>query len=269
MSPLHVTVEQYTLSIDAADTVRAVLQATDTAHGDRIAAALHLLAESTAPLYVADLNELVAHRGLPPAPPPGQEPPPPVSASTVDDALAELARVGAVTVHPVWTETSTEAYLSEGRRFTLVQVLRPLVLIRTEHAPNLNPAWHGWRIAERTSTVPAGWYLLGETGDITSQLIGAGKLHIPEPDHDTDAQALAEALTYKLVETDGFGASRCDARCNTCHTRWYAESGSWHFTPDTTHSAPAWDYDHADGFHDDGTITCPACRTGRVGFTVT
>src|SRR5947207_1039015 len=129
MSPLHVTVEQYTLQVDAAESVRAVLDAIDTAHGDRLVAALRLLADSTSPLYVADLNELVANRGLiPPAPPPGQETPPQVSASTVDDALTELARVGAVNVHPVWTETSTEAYLSEGRTFTLVQVPRPLVL---------------------------------------------------------------------------------------------------------------------------------------------
>src|SRR6266498_3060387 len=110
MSPLDVTVEQYTLSVDAAESVRAVLETTDIARGGRLVAALHLLAESTSPLYVVDLNELVANRGLPPAPPPGQEPPlPGLSASTVDGALAELARVGAVNVHPVWTETSTEA----------------------------------------------------------------------------------------------------------------------------------------------------------------
>jgi hypothetical protein len=268
MSPLQVTVEQYTLSVDAADTVRAVLETTDTAQGDRLVATLHRLADSTAPLHVTDPNGLVAHRGLPPTRPPGQEPPPQVSASTVDDALAELARVGAVSVYPVWTETSTEAYLSEGRRFTLIQVLRPLVLIRTEHTPDLHPSGQDWRIAERTRTVPTGWYLLGETGDITSRIIGAGMLDIPQPDHDTDAHAIAEALTYKLVETDGFGASRCDATCRTCHTRWYAESGSWHFTPDHDQNASAWDYDDADDFHDDGTITCPACRDGRVGFTV-
>ncbi len=269
MSPLEVTVEQYTLSVDAADTVRAVLETTDTGRGDRLAAALHLVANSPSPLYATDLNELVARRGLPPSTPRGPEPPPQVSASTVDGALAELARIGAVSVHPLWAETSTEAYLSEGRRFTLVRVLRPLVLIRIEHAADLHPAWQGWRIAARTRIVPAGWYLLGEVGDVGSRLIGAGRLDIPEPDGDLDAAAVVEGLTYKLVETDGFGASRCDAGCRACRTRWYAESGSWHFTPDSTEGAPAWDYDDADDFHDDGTIACPACGNGRVGFLVT
>jgi hypothetical protein len=264
MSPLEVTVEQYALSVDAADTVRAVLETTDTDRGDLLAAALRLAA-SAAAVYVTDLNEVVASGGLPPSAPSAQ-----VSASTVDGVLAELASSGAVGVHHLWAETSTDAYLSEGRRFTAVWVRRPFVAVRVEHAPGLPARWEGWRIAERTRIVPAGWYLLGEVGDVVTRLVGAGMLHLPESG-DADAAAVAEGLAGRLVETDGFGASRCDAGCRACGARWYAESGSWHFTPDSSRDTdvPAWEFDDAEDFRDDGTIACPACGSGRAGFLIT
>jgi len=81
--------------------------------------------------------------------------------------------------------------------------------------------------------------------------------------------AVAERLTSWLAEQEGFGASRCDARCNGCGGRWYAEAGSWHFSPDPEVDVVAWDFDDADGFEPDGTICCPDCRCGRVGFSIT
>ncbi|WP_410670642.1 hypothetical protein [Amycolatopsis sp. cmx-4-68] len=50
--------------------------------------------------------------------------------------------------------------------------------------------------------------------------------------------------------------------------RWSAESGSWHFRPDDC-DADAWDFDDAAEIDDEsGTVACPACATGRVGFSI-
>src|SRR6266545_2869219 len=98
MSPLEITVEQYALWVEAADTVRAVLEDTDTGRGDRLVEALRLAA-SAAQTYVSSLNELVARRGLPSAAASVQ-----VSPSTVDGVLVELARCGVVSVHHLWAE---------------------------------------------------------------------------------------------------------------------------------------------------------------------
>src|SRR6266545_2636334 len=266
MSPLSVTVEQYVLSVDAAETIRAVLDTTDTRGGDRLAAALRLAA-SAWPVYATTLNDLVANHGRNPQPTDGT-PQPEVSAATVDAALAELARAAMVRVHRLWTETATEAYLSEGRRLSLVHVPSRFTLVRTERRPDLPAAWDGWRIAERTRPVPAGWYVIGEVGDLGTDLVGIGKLDPAIADDHADAGELAERLAGALAETDGFSASRCEAGCHACHATWYAEGGSWHFTPDDDADAAAWDYDDATGFRNDGTITCPACGTGRVGFMV-
>jgi hypothetical protein len=130
----------------------------------------------------------------------------------------------------------------------------------------------GSGIRKERGTSPTGWYLIGEIGQAWPSLVGVTSIDPASFTHWVDETCpgeVTEALTSWLAGTEGFGATHCAARCNDCRGHWYAESGSWHFTPDLNTDEPAWDFDDADGFAEDNTITCPRCHTGRVAFAIT
>jgi hypothetical protein len=294
MSIPQPSVEQYTLELDADETVHAVLDA--GLRGDdaqALAAVLH--AATDGPPVFAAAAEIIAGAG-------GDSGIDaaafmPVSASTVDGVLAALAAGGLVVARSVWQERPGQAYLSDGRFFTAVRVLRPFILFTrgddgrwirfpadpgrqeedlaapstaadTAPQPDQAQAHPGARVG----VVPAGWYLVAEVGDLWPSLVGVTGVDASTVLWSVDVTcpgAVAERLTSWLAELEGFGASRCDARCDGCDGRWYAEAGSWHFTPDPEVDGVVWDFDDADGFEPDGTICCPDCRCGRVGFSIT
>jgi hypothetical protein len=267
VSRLEVMVERYALWVDAAQTVRAVLDGTDTGAGDRLAQALSVAAAVDS-VRIAGVP--AGHGGDGAVFLPGGELLC-LSVSTVEDALAGLAAGGLLRVRPVWAEESSAAYLSQGRRLSLVQVRRPFVVFDAgDHADDAAAGGRG--VDGGSGVVAAGWYLLGEVGDVVPDLVGAGRLDLDEAGAGgVDAGVLVEGLVDRLVETDGFGASLCVAGCGACGARWLAESGSWHFIPAAGSGVvvAGWDFDDAEGFGGDGTIGCPACAAGRVGFSVT
>jgi hypothetical protein len=301
MSIPQPSVEQYTLELDAEETVHAVLDA-GLRGEDAWALAAVLRAATDGPPVFAVAAEITAGAsagsGIGDVDAAAFVP---VTESTVDSVLAALAAGGLSVVRSVWRDRPGQAYLSDGRIFTAVRVLRPFILLTrgddgrwirfpadpgmqeedlaTPHtaadtAPgsDLDPVSASTSASARVGVVPAGWYLVAEVGDLWPSLMGVTGIDTSTVAWSVDVScpgAVAERLTSWLVELEGFGASRCDARCNGCGDRWYAEAGSWHFTPDPEVDAVAWDFDDADGFEPDGTICCPDCRCGRVGFSIT
>jgi hypothetical protein len=158
---------------------------------------------------------------------------------------------------------------------TLVHVVRPFALVGVRYwlTPEANRqvvlTGHAyadrWTVTGRTYQVPPGWYLVGETGDFTSSLVGVAGM---AREDDADPYSVADGLTCWLHEVEGFGASRCTAECQSCRARWMAESGSWHFEADDC-DADGWDFDDAtDVDEEHNTVACPSCGTGRVGFLI-
>jgi hypothetical protein len=267
VASVEVSVARYELSVDASDTVRAVLESADMARGQSLADALLMgscqpdvfIVAPSAPVRAEDFR-------------PGQTPdtrPESVAAATVDGVLSVLADGGYLESYDVWAETSSQAYLSEGRVLAAVRVLRPFTLLsvvyRWSSSGLLGPA-DQWEITDRTSTVEAGWYLVGLTGDVTGHLVGAAGVDVEGSDDPRDT---AGRLTDWAVNVEGFLASHCAAGCDRCRAAWYAESGTWHFTPEHGSTAvDGWDFDDVEDVDDRGMIACPACRTGRVGFSI-
>jgi hypothetical protein len=252
MSTLEVEVSLYALHVDARETVMAVLDA-----GDRGAAsdALSIVLEAAASGAV-----LSAEPSRPPALAPSR-------LSTVDETLDALAVTDLLSARTLWRESGTDAYLSEGRALTVVHVQRSFVPYRhdTDDRDAGSPAQRQRMSARRLPTVPAGWYLIGQVGDIVPALVGATGMDPARPGCRNIDEA-AEQFTSWAVDVEGFGASRCDARCSGCARRWYAEAGSWHFLPEAGDGTD-WHYDDAYGF-DSGTISCPRCGSGRIGFSI-
>ena len=300
MSIPQPSVEQYTLELDAGESVDAVLDAGlrgDDA--DALAAVLRAATDGPPVFAVAAGITAGAGAGSGVGAVVDAAAFVPVTESTVDGALAALAAGGLVVARSVWRERPGQAYLSDGRFFTAVRVLQPFTLLTRDDdgrwirfpadpgrqeedlaaprttadtAPQPDPAQAQSPAGVRVGVVPAGWYLVAEVGDLWPSLVGVTGVDPATVARSVDVScpgAVAERLTSWLAELEGFGASRCDARCNGCGGRWYAEAGSWHFSPDPEVDVVAWDFDDADGFEPDGTICCPDCRCGRVGFSIT
>jgi hypothetical protein len=277
---LAVAVSEYRLTVDAAETVRAVLDTGHRRRGQRLAAALAFASrdsEATAvypapPFIPLDLDQLDPARCVLPD----------IAAGSPCDVVRRLATAGYLTTHHVWRDTSGQTYADDGRTLTAIRVLRAFALARVEYH-RTDPRSLGnadrWAVTERTPVVGRGWYLLGEIGDHRSDLVGATGLHTWDADPALHPDTAAELLTYRVAEIEGFPASTCLAGCARCGARWTAEQGSWHFHPDPELDTPtnhadrpavmpaAFDFDDAADF-DDNAIRCPHCGLGRVGFTV-
>lgn len=266
MTILAPSVSRYSLIADAATTIAAMVESADNPWGRRLHDALRcaMYAESAYPVapYVP-----VSHEDFRPDAPKRPDMPD-VEALSASGVLDKLQDAGYVTVHNAWRETASEAYLSDGRTVTAVHVIQPFALVAVKYSwsPEADRratisgygAADRWEIADRTYTVPAGWYLVGEIGDYNvTELVGVAGI-----DGDrTDWACWLDGL-------EGFGASYCAAACPSCGNRWLAYGDSWRFMPDEC-DADAWDFEEAQDIDETtGTIACPACGTGRVAFDI-
>ncbi|MFD2414810.1 hypothetical protein [Amycolatopsis pigmentata] len=259
MTILEASVSRFSLTVDARDTITLMVDNADNPWGRRLHDALDfaLCAESAC---VVTPYERVGMEDFRPDAPTRHD----VADRFVADVLDKLQAEGYTTARTVFHETSSETYLSDGRTVTAVQVHRPFALVGVEYqfsreahsrAVRYGHAYADrWEITGRSYIVPAGWYLVGEIGDYTSELVGVAGM-----DGDPDGV---------VFELEGFDASECAAGCQACGARWLAYADSWHFEPDDCDTAP-WDFDDADGIDETtNTVACPACRIGRVGFMI-
>lgn len=266
MTILVPSVSRYSLTVDAAATIAVMVENADNPWGRRLDDALKfaMCAESAYPVApYADLSHEDFRTDAPARPDM-----PNVAAPSVSGVLNKLQDAGHVTVRTAWRETSSEAYLSDGRTVTAVHVVRPFALVEVTYSWSAE-AHHrlvvsgcssadGWEITDRSYIVPAGWYLVGEVGDyLKLDLVGVAGM----------ASDCADWACW-LDNLDGFGVSYCAAGCQSCGAQWLAGAGSWHFQPDECAADP-WEFDDADEIVETtGTIACPACGAGRVAFDV-
>lgn len=252
-----VEVSPYYLTVDSVATIKAVLDTGDRERGRTLCGVLRE-AMSNRSVFIAPATGGIDREDFRPDIDGG---PIAIDDRTVSAVLDRLSAAGHVAVSPAWVETSTEAYLSAARYVTLVRVLRPFSIVSVHYSWS-HPAALGfadrWEIVDRSAAVLTGCYLVGEVGDIEPRLIGVSGF---------DGELADDDVPCWLAEIEGFGASRCAAGCDRCAAEWFAEAGSWEFRPDDG-GAVAWCFDDADGFADDGTIACPACHIGRVGFLI-
>jgi len=250
-------VAPYCLTVDSVETIEAVLDCGDRERGQTLREVLRD-AMSDRSTFIAPATGSVDPEAFRPGVDGG---PVAIDDRTVSAGLDRLCKAGYLTVSHVWAETPTEAYVSAARFITLVRVLRPFSVVSVRYSWS-HPAAIGfadrWEITNRSAVVPAGRYLIGEVGDMQPRLIGVSGF---------DGELADDDVTCWLAEVEGFGASRCSAGCEHCRSEWTAEAGSWEFRPDDC-AAVAWRFDDADGFAHDGTISCPACHIGRVGFFI-
>jgi len=254
-----VCVSRFSLTVDAAETITNMVDSANNPWGRRLHDVLTFATSGTSAYAVAPY-EKVCRDDFHPQPRPGSAPD--VGDRSVSGVLVNLEQAGFVACRTVLCETSSETYLSDGRSVTAVHVLRPFVLVGVDYRfsrdANHRAITQGhayadsWEITDRTYVVRAGWYLVAEIGDFTTELAGVAGMDF-EPDG-------------WLFELEGFGASTCAAECDTCQRRWTAEAGSWLFRPD--YGAVAWAFDDADVSDDGDTVACPSCDVGRVGFLV-
>lgn len=260
MTCVEPQIEQYRLSLDTVATVEALATNAETPWGRRLHDAL-CLALCADPCFVLPPYVTVRQRDFQPGAP-ERNGYPDVSHSAVTGVLDALRASGYITTERLLYESSSASYLSDDRAVTVVRVLRPFVLLDVDYecgpSQRYSPASQRgrWEIADRSSIVPAGTYLLIEAGDFRPGLVGV----VGTYDRDGDQ------FVSWLYDCDGFSASRCDAECDACGGSWYAEAGSWHFHADT--GDRAWEFDDAADFRSDGTIACPGCATGRVAFLI-
>lgn len=235
-----VSVAQFSLTVDAAQTIRTVLDSEDTVRGELLHQALRF-ATLKAPVSVAAADmpldsdaDAVAVE---------------VTGVRIDDVLEKLATAGYVVVKQVWSEDSDSAYLDQARTVTAVHVLRPFTLCTTDPSGR----------HDRTQAFPAGWYLLGAVGDHTPTVVRVAAVEGDD----------AESLGDWLVEQEGFLASTCTAGCDTCGNQWTAQAGEWTFAPEEGNSTLVWAFEDAKDVDEQrNTIACPACAVGRVGFHI-
>lgn len=254
-----VIVEQYCLAVSARDTVNEVLDSGDRESGGALEDAL-LTAARDECVFLLDPSADVSHDAFHPD---RVDDLPTVNAPNLYFAVSHLEKHGYLRTHDVWTEGTGNSYLDQGRVITAYEVTRPFRLASVRYryvygGDYYYPASDRWFVDEVTPVISAGLYLAGYVGDYSLTLEGIAEI---EPRDE-------ESLFYDLVEVEGFMASRCDARCEACDAHWFAESGSWHFQPETRGAAPEWDYDDVEEFHDDDTVPCPSCASGRVGFLI-
>ncbi|WP_163511213.1 hypothetical protein [Fodinicola acaciae] len=257
-------VEQFSITVDSADTVRAVLEAFETDADASAAFSEVLECYPTDSLFILPLLHRIQLEDFEPwntdLPSVGKYP-------DRGSRLFELEKLGILTdVRTEWYETSNDTYLSDGRALTIVRVPQTVIPVEVRYTmPDyIKPSgWtyaSSWRITEQLDPVPAGWYLIGEEGDYRMRTVGVSCLG--------NVNGISDDFGCHAAEVEGFLASHCMAECDTCGMRWAAESGSWHFVPDWGYDAAPWDFDDADGFDVDDCITCPHCSTGRVGFLI-
>jgi hypothetical protein len=255
MSAPEPEVSLFALQVDTTETIMAVLDA-----GVRDPASEAL----TAVLQAAEAGAVIAARHAEPIKSSGM---PPTRVSTVDELIAALGTAKLIAARSIWWETTAEAYLSEGRSLTLIQIRLPVAVFRHADEQRAADEQQPTEPARLLAFIPAGFYMIGEVGDIVMKFVGAAGVDLGPMTraNDTHPSEVAERLAAWAVEVEGFGASRCDAECSACRHRWYAEAGSWHFRPES--DGTDWHYDDAYGF-ENNTIACPHCHTGRVGFTI-
>ncbi|GAA2778897.1 hypothetical protein [Crossiella cryophila] len=273
MTCVYTHVSDYSLNVDAEETIRAVLAAADRPWGRRLNDAL-LLAGSEATAYAVAPYAPVPVAALRPDVPPRADRPD-IAACDAAGVLRALAGTGLAEVRTVWSEPYTDAYLNTGRQLLAVHVLRPFVVLGMRYWHSREAldrlARHGyvysdrWEVTERSHIVPAGWYLVGLVGEFLFTLVGAAAVAF---DSDEHPDAVAERLALRALDTEGFGAAHCMAECRACGSRWCAESGSWLFRPEGDTDARGWDFDTIGEVSDTGTVPCPHCKTGQVGFCV-
>ncbi len=257
------TVDQYSLTVDADDVVRETLSNVgDTERGQAFEDAMSAVrcADSRTTTFILpasvnldldsyapdnDLTEINDWRN--------------VLTSLEDSGFAKLARV--------LTEDSDGSYASDDITVTAVTVPEgfKVVEVRYDYAPMFGlgriPVTGG--TVGETWEVPAGTYIVGETGNY-ARMDTVAVAYLEGTDHD------AEDLFFTVAENEEFGVSRASSGCDADEThQWEAEGGSWRFRGEYAGGeAPDYDFDDAEDFSDD-THACPVegC-TGRVGYTV-
>jgi hypothetical protein len=264
---MNVTVDQYKISADAADTVRSVLgNIGDTARGRRLSDAMRDMRQSQVTAYIVPAWETIRPEDYLPENPRFD------SADPYGSEVQSLVEAGFAESFDILHEDSSSTYLDEGRVMTGVRVLRDFVIQHVNYTWSADANFRlaryghsyadGWSLGYRSAIVKAGVYVIGETGDFRMDLVGASFLG-----EDCDP----ESLFYTIMEDEDFGASRASAGCSADEGhRWDAESGSWHFSGEYADgSAPDFDFDDADDFDADETFACPVegC-SGRVGVSV-
>lgn len=265
MSTLEVSASRYSLTVDTTEAFASLSYAAENDTGARLRDALAMALQATV-AYATAADRMITTEDV--RPEAGDSPDLPcMNGPTPWDVLKTLESAGFVTVRTELVETSDETYLSEGRRVTMVHVDKPFTVVTVDYEfsreANRRAVQHGhtyadrWTVTGRSDPVPEGWYLLGEIAEYTRTDALACVIGMNEPSDDVVAW---------LSELEGFGVTTCLAGCASCARQWRAESGEWTFHPDGCDAEP-WAYNDADDFRDN-TIACPACRAGRVGFTV-
>nr|WP_157528223.1 hypothetical protein [Kibdelosporangium sp. MJ126-NF4]CEL17643.1 hypothetical protein [Kibdelosporangium sp. MJ126-NF4] len=264
MSILEPCVSQFSLTIDAAETITLMVESADTPWGRRLNDAL-IMAMGTGDTFAVSPYGTVTHADFAPGSLIDSAKVVEVGDRSVCGVLSSLEKAGLVTTRTVLHEDSHETYLSEGRIITSVHVERAFVLVSVDYRwstrARYSSSWDTyadlWEITDRSYIVPEGWYLVGEVGEYVYDLAGvAGAVR------DSDD------CFYWLYDLEGFSASHCMAECDQCGSRWTAESGSWHFEADWS-DACSWSFDDAWDFDESAnTVGCPQCGTGRVAFMI-
>jgi hypothetical protein len=266
---MDVSVERYSLTICARDTVNSLLDCADHGRGARLDDALSSACEyrGTAAYAVTPFMRVERDHFRPDA----EDVWPSVGGRDEADVLHNLAKAGVVELDTVWRDTDGDSYLDEGRIITAVRVLRPFAVVQVAYRwdpGSIRYYADHWEITGRTRVVGMGTYVVGEIGDFRMSYVGAASIdsaRVNERGTDLDT------LTCWAVEQQDFDASHCEAGCDDCGARWSAECGSWHFRPhdfDGPAEVAAFDYDDAEDHDMNDTIACPHCHTGRAGFMV-
>lgn len=264
MTIFETSVSKYSLAVDASESLSVMVEAAGNSWGRRLYDAL-TLAMGAGVTFVVNPYVNMSREDFAPSWA-GFPETPAVGGPRVDRVLANLEDAGYVSSRTVLHETPSNAYLSDERVVTAVQVLRPFALVSVAYgwSPGADrrilrdgsALADRWDVIERSYIVPAGWYLVGETGEFVFDLACVAGV---EGDADDFGW---------LFELEGFGVSSCMAGCESCGSRWLAESGSWHFRAEDCVSVD-WDFDHADDVDEQtNTVACPQCGAGRVGFMI-
>jgi hypothetical protein len=258
MATLEPCVSQYSLTVDASETVDQMMQSADNPWGRRLHdALLQAMSGRSGASFAVSPYVAVSHADLGPQAPDNPDLPE-VGDSSLSGVLSKLEAANLVTTRTVLHESPSENYLTDGRIITAVEVHRPFVILSVDYrwsrGLRVNTYADRWDVTERTYIVPAGSYLVGEVGEHCYDLVGVAGM-----------AGLSEDTFCWLYELEGFAASHCLAECDSCGSRWTADGGSWRFEPDWC-DAPAWSFDDAEDFDTTNTVACPSCGNGRVGF---
>ncbi|MFC0105537.1 hypothetical protein [Kibdelosporangium aridum] len=252
-------VQQFSLTVDVAETIGLMVENADNPWGRRLHDALSFAMAGDV-VFAVSPYVAVPHAVFAPDAQRDSADIWEVGGRSVCDVLGSLEKAGLISTRTVLHESPSETYLSDGRIVTAVNVLRPFALVSVAYRRSSQARFtlgyaDTWEITDRSYIVPVGWYLVGEVGEYVYDLSGVAGVA-----GDSD-----DTLCW-LFDIEGFDASHCSAGCSSCGSRWAAESGSWTFDPDCC-DACTWSFDDAEDF-EDNTIGCPQCRTGRVGFMI-